>query len=346
MDPKMKTAIFLVAMIVTATTSHAGVVTTYTDRPTFNGAAGGPLTVEGFTGTHHLPISTGVLNSETNLAGFMFGGLPILPGDIEAGATYSTPIGSGNFFAIDIGGQHVGGFLDSFGGLHPVTIDFTEVDPSVARSVSAFGFDLGSIGGGTTTTTVTISFDSGPDQVFPVPYQFATVDFFGFASDATDIKSVSIINDSTFIVFDLDNFTFNALECVAMPYCLGEPNSAGSGASTQGTGSTGIIANDFVLNVVGCPPNKPGLFFFGPNQANAPFGDGIRCVGGGLARLPVLFTNAGGSASHPLDNGNLPAGVQIVSGSSWNFQFWYRDPGGPGGSGFNVSNGLEVLFCD
>jgi hypothetical protein len=342
----MKTAILLVAMTMTATTSHAGVVTTYTDRPTFNAAVSGPLTVEGFTNTYHFPITTGVLNSETNLSIFEFGAPPILPGDIEAGATYSTPIGVGNFFNIDIGGDHVGGFLDSLGGLHPLTIDFTEVDPSVARSVSAFGFDLGSIGGGTTTTTITVSFESGPDQVFPVPYQFIAVDFYGFVSDATDITSVSIINDSTFIVFDLDNFTFNALECVAMPYCLGEPNSAGSGASMQGTGSTGIIANDFVLNVTGCPSSKPGLFFYGPNQVNLPFGDGVRCVGGSLTRRSVLMTDAGGSASQALDYTTLPPGAQITAGSNWNFQFWYRDPTGPGGTAFNVSNGLEVLFCD
>jgi hypothetical protein len=341
----MKTAILLVTMIATATTSYAGVVSTYTDRGTFNAAAGGPLTIEDFTNTFHFPISTGVLNSETNLSNFEFGAPPILPGDIEAGATYSTPIGVGNFFNIDMGGQHVGGFLDSLGD-QPLTVDFTGVDPSVARSVSAFGFDLGTIGGGTVFTTVTISFDSGPDQVFPVPYDFLSLAFFGFVSDAPDITSVSIYNGAHFLAFDLDNFTFNALECVALPYCVGEPNSAGSGASMQGTGSTSIIANDFVLNATGCPSSKPGLFFFGPNQVQTPFGDGTRCVGGSLTRLAVVTTDAGGSASQALDYGNLPAGAQISAGSSWNFQFWYRDPAGPGGSGFNVSNGLEVLFCD
>ena len=30
--------------------------------------------------------------------------------------------------------------------------------------------------------------------------------------------------------------------------------------------------------------------------------------------------------------------------STWNFQFWHRDPlGGP--AGFNFSDGLEVMFC-
>jgi hypothetical protein len=205
------TAILLLATV--TTTSHADVVTTYTDRTTFNGAAGGALTIEDFTETYHFPISTGVLNSETDLDDFEFGAPPILPGDIEAGATYSTPIGEGNFFNIDIGGQHVGGFLDRLGGDQPLTVDFTGIDPSLARSVSAFGFDLGSIGGGTVSTSVTISFESGPDQVFSVPYDWTSVGFFGFVSDASDITSVSIINinPKPFIAFDLDNFTFNAL---------------------------------------------------------------------------------------------------------------------------------------
>jgi hypothetical protein len=343
----MKTAILILGVAATATASQADVISTFTNRATFNAAAGVALTVEGFTDSHHFPISTGILNSETNLDGFMFGGAPILPGDIEAGATYSTPIGQGNFFNIDIGGQHVGGFLDSLGGLHPLTVDFTGVDPSVARSISAFGFDLGSIGGGTQFTTVTISFEMGPDQVFAVPYDFMTVNFFGFVSDTQDITSVSIINDATFLAFDLDNFTFNALECVALPYCVGAPNSVGTGASLQGTGSTSIIANDFVLNATGCPSNMFGLFFYGPDQVPlTPFGDGNRCVGGSLARLPVITTDAGGSASHSLDYGSLPANAQIVAGSIWNFQLWYRDPNGPGGSGSNASNGLEVHFCD
>ena len=38
-------------------------------------------------------------------------------------------------------------------------------------------------------------------------------------------------------------------------------------------------------------------------------------------------------------------GGQINPGSTWNFQFWFRDPMGPGGNGFNLSDGLQVDFC-
>jgi hypothetical protein len=35
----------------------------------------------------------------------------------------------------------------------------------------------------------------------------------------------------------------------------------------------------------------------------------------------------------------------ITAGTSWSFQLWYRDPAGPGGSGFNLSDGLRVSLC-
>jgi hypothetical protein len=43
-----------------------------------------------------------------------------------------------------------------------------------------------------------------------------------------------------------------------------------------------------------------------------------------------------------------PAGSgpgQITPGATWNFQYWYRDPLGPGGSGVNLSNALAATFA-
>ena len=34
----------------------------------------------------------------------------------------------------------------------------------------------------------------------------------------------------------------------------------------------------------------------------------------------------------------------IIDGEEFNFQFWFRDPPA-GGANFNLSDGLEVLFC-
>lgn len=189
-----------------AATSFAGSISTFSDRTTFNGAAGGSLTIEDFTTTSHFPISTGVLNSQTNLPS-----IGILPGDIEAGVTYSTAIGISNFFNLDAGGGYTGGFLDGR-GTGDLNIKFTGTDPNVARSVSAFGFDMGSlIGRDTTVSEVTISFLTDPDQVFNLAYP-GTIEFFGFVSDASDITSVVVShNDESSFSFEMDNFTFQTV---------------------------------------------------------------------------------------------------------------------------------------
>ncbi len=55
-----------------------------------------------------------------------------------------------------------------------------------------------------------------------------------------------------------------------------------------------------------------------------------------------------GDLSRALDLTQPPASAgpgMIGAGEEWNFQFWYRDPTGPGGTGFNFSDGLSVHFC-
>jgi hypothetical protein len=89
---------------------------------------------------------------------------------------------------------------------------------------------------------------------------------------------------------------------VGTSYCIGAPNSAGSGALMCSSGSSSIADNDLVLSCNGLPANKFGLFFYGPNQIQTPFGDGFRCVGGQLNRLPAQLSSAQGSVSHALDN--------------------------------------------
>jgi hypothetical protein len=172
--------------------ANAGLITTFTDRSLFESAAGGSLTVEDFTDTAHFPLVSGVLNSDTTDAG-------LVPGEIEEGVTYSTPIGTGNFFNIDLGGQYSGGFLDGFNPSdRDVTIVFDE-------PVSAFGFDIGGLG--SVTFDVLISFSAGPDQLFQNDYP-DSVSLFGWVSDQADISSVIVGNDGGFFGFDFDNFTF------------------------------------------------------------------------------------------------------------------------------------------
>ena len=206
---RMLRATISVAVVLTAYEQvQAGTITPYTDRSTFVAGVGSSLTVEDFTNTSHLPISTGELSSSTNLPG-----IGITPGVIQPGVSYSTPVGTGNFFNIDLGSLYSGGFLDGF---NPSTRDVTMTFDS---PVSAFGFDIGSQSG-SSTFDVTIQFVSAPDQNFNNVYP-AFIEFFGWQSDSRDISSVVVGNNGGSYGFDFDNFTFDG-DNVVVP----EPTTA------------------------------------------------------------------------------------------------------------------------
>ena len=140
-------------------------------------------------------------------------------------------------------------------------------------------------------------------------------------------------------------------DCNASAYCVTTANSSGAGARIGHYGSTSIAANDLVLTVTAGVPNQFGVFFYGPEQAQTAFGDGLLCIGAGatgLLRLnPAQQANANGEIERALDYTQPPlsSGVGAVTpGSTWYFQHWYRDPGG-GPAGFNLSDGLQVVFC-
>lgn len=167
--------------------------------------------------------------------------------------------------------------------------------------------------------------------------------------------SLSVDANGEMFIMDKINGRVWALDEDCQPttqnYCVTSPNSTGPGAIIGFSGSTSIAANDFVIRSTGGSLNQPGVFFYGGNQLQIPFGDGFRCVGsGGLGvyRLnPAMPTDGAGSAQRPVDYTQPPASFgpgMIEPGDTWNFQYWYRDPLA-GASGFNLSDALEVGFC-
>ena len=133
--------------------------------------------------------------------------------------------------------------------------------------------------------------------------------------------------------------------CTAGNYCTANQNSSGLAANIGYSGSLDIPTNDFGLFADSAPPGQFGIFFYGQNQVQLPFGNGFRCVGGGLTRLPLTQTDAFGIATQAIDFNNLPNGGELNPGDQTNFQFWFRDPMG-GGSRFNTSDALHVQFCE
>ncbi len=139
-------------------------------------------------------------------------------------------------------------------------------------------------------------------------------------------------------------------ECARNSFCSGGTNSVGTSAVIVGLGTPSLTVNDFFLQVDGAVGNRTGLFYFGGARVASPFGDGLRCVGpgsyGGTFRLyPAVQTSQVGSALRTLDFTSVANERRIVPFATTTFQFWYRDPGGPLGSGFNLSDGVEIVFC-
>ena len=131
-------------------------------------------------------------------------------------------------------------------------------------------------------------------------------------------------------------------------YCQTAPNSVGAGAIMGASGTTSVQANNFFLEVSNAVPNTVGMFAYSNQQGLLPVGNGFLCLSGSFFRLgPPTAASAGGTNSRRLNFtlGNPSGGAgQILGGSTWNFQYWYRDAAA-GGQGFNFSDGLSVMFA-
>ena len=138
-------------------------------------------------------------------------------------------------------------------------------------------------------------------------------------------------------------------DCNTDSYCTATVNSSGNPAAITSGGSPSIGTNNFELLGRNVPAGVFGLFFYGPSQIQSSFGDGFRCVGGMTHRLPPnVQADALGNVTKPVDFTAPPVngGAGMISaGNTWNFQLWFRDPMGPGGTGFNLTDGLSVTFC-
>ena len=123
-------------------------------------------------------------------------------------------------------------------------------------------------------------------------------------------------------------------------------DGSGAGAILAGSGSASISADDLILDCAQLIPSQPGLYFQGNNAVNSgngnPFGDGLRCAGGGVIRLQVRFADTAGASETSI---SVSGGGGVAPGDVKRYQLWYRDPNlSFCGFGFNLSNGVEVSW--
>ena len=130
-------------------------------------------------------------------------------------------------------------------------------------------------------------------------------------------------------------------------YCPPSANSWNpAGAGISSTGSVSVAANDLVLDVNGVLPGQFGIMIMGTGNTIIPAGNGSLCLGGAsIYRLDIARVSVFGQVTYPIDLTMPPQPMaQVTTGSTWNFQFWYRDP--TVGATYNYSEAISVTFCD
>ena len=124
----------------------------------------------------------------------------------------------------------------------------------------------------------------------------------------------------------------------------GDPAFPGGGV-LDATGSNVWGNSDTFLHATDVQ-NNFGIFFGGNNATNggngAPLNDGLRCAGGGVVRLTSPTNTVGNQQSTPAAIQTLDSGGG--SGVTRRYQFWFRSPGGPGGTFANLTNGYEIVW--
>jgi len=130
-------------------------------------------------------------------------------------------------------------------------------------------------------------------------------------------------------------------------------NSSGVGARLVASGTPSVSDDDFVLTVLHAAPHSLGIFVQNLSiRDGIPFSDGLACLTfdthctrhyGPPAVQPTWLDAAGsGTNAQPLPEGDVCGFTQ--PGTTLYYQFWYRDPVGPCGSGANLSSGLATTW--
>jgi hypothetical protein len=127
-------------------------------------------------------------------------------------------------------------------------------------------------------------------------------------------------------------------------------NSMGRGGRLEGEGVASVSTDTLLLVGSNLPPGVVVLFMQGKGMENgglgAAFGDGLRCISAPFDHMTVRNTHVSdGSTVHPA-SGEPPISVKedVRVGETWHYQIWYRNPGGPCGSGLNTTNALRVVW--
>lgn len=126
-------------------------------------------------------------------------------------------------------------------------------------------------------------------------------------------------------------------------------SALGYGAKLVGGGTSSVSTDALTLQMSQLPPSQFALVFLSNTFVSAPLQNGRLCLGGTIRRMGVVGVDPTGNAGY--GPGLIAAALglapsaNLAVGSTWGFQAWYRDFGGPCPSAVsNLTNGLAVTF--
>ena len=163
-----------------------------------------------------------------------------------------------------------------------------------------------------------------------------------------------------------NNYTFVIMGEGAGTPCAGAPGtnygsspifSTGAPSQMSATGSSSIGANDLVISADNLPFPQPGIFIAGPTQASTALYCGNLLIDStGLQNFNnTAGPGANGVVTEAVDYGtSSTGGLNVIAGSTMNYQRWNRDPQGDmicNGTGMgspsntaNFSDGYSILL--
>ena len=111
------------------------------------------------------------------------------------------------------------------------------------------------------------------------------------------------------------------------------------------TGDPKVSREDLLLSVRDVPLGVFGAFLMAPRRGpRTMHGDGWLCLGAGSRVVtPLATVGPDGAAIHEIDFDDPVLAGLLLPGSTWFFQFVFRDPAG-GFAGFNSSDAIAVTL--
>lgn len=119
-------------------------------------------------------------------------------------------------------------------------------------------------------------------------------------------------------------------------------NSTGNSGRLAVTGSASVATDDFRPQISGLAAGAPSIVLrcgFDPLDQAHPLYDGVPCVGSQTELVARFVTGASGTWPSATPLAGL---LGVVPGEVDRLQVWYRDRGGPCGTGANTTNSIRI----